>query len=167
MSFGKSSQTTIPELSQEQKDYLKAQTGFFTGTIAPTYTYAVACTGGTILGYVLGNYAANQQFTSDGNCYVTTYTTTNPTPWTTANAGQNLRILLKGVLTFNIFVLIQQIPGFWIFDNHTAGNFSITVGTTAGSYNCVVDLVKYDSTSTPQAAQTVAYSIAFGWITVP
>ena len=41
MSFGKSSQTTIPELSQEQKDYLKAQTGFFTGTIEPTYQTAV------------------------------------------------------------------------------------------------------------------------------
>ena len=41
MSFGKSSQTTIPELSQEQKDYLKAQTGFFTGTIEPTYQEAV------------------------------------------------------------------------------------------------------------------------------
>lgn len=40
--FGsKSSQTVIPELTQEQKDYLKAQTGFFTGTIAPTYKTAV------------------------------------------------------------------------------------------------------------------------------
>lgn len=43
MSFGKSgsTQTVIPELTQEQKDYLKAQTGFFTGTIAPTYETAV------------------------------------------------------------------------------------------------------------------------------
>jgi hypothetical protein len=31
------SSTTIPSLSQEQKDYIKAQTGFFTNTVEPTY----------------------------------------------------------------------------------------------------------------------------------
>jgi hypothetical protein len=41
MSFGKSSSTTTPTLTQEQKDQIKAQTEFFTGTIAPTYTGAV------------------------------------------------------------------------------------------------------------------------------
>jgi hypothetical protein len=41
MSFGKSSSTTTPELTQEQKDQIAAQTGFFTGTIAPTYQSAV------------------------------------------------------------------------------------------------------------------------------
>jgi hypothetical protein len=41
MSFGKSSTTTTPQLTQEQKDQIKAQTGFFTGTIAPTYESAV------------------------------------------------------------------------------------------------------------------------------
>jgi hypothetical protein len=41
MSFGKSSSTTTPTLTQEQKDQIKAQTDFFTGTIAPTYTEAV------------------------------------------------------------------------------------------------------------------------------
>jgi hypothetical protein len=41
MSFGKSSSTTSPTLSQEQKDQIAAQTGFFTQTIAPTYTGAV------------------------------------------------------------------------------------------------------------------------------
>lgn len=41
MSFGKSSSTTTPTLTQEQKDAIKAQTDFFTGTIAPTYTEAV------------------------------------------------------------------------------------------------------------------------------
>lgn len=41
MSFGKSEQTTIPEITQEQKDYLKAQTQMLTGTIAPTYQEAV------------------------------------------------------------------------------------------------------------------------------
>lgn len=41
MSFGKSSSTTTPELSPEQKAQIAAQTGFFTGTIAPTYQSAV------------------------------------------------------------------------------------------------------------------------------
>lgn len=41
MSFGKSSSYTTPELTQEQKDMIKAQTGFFTGTVQPTYTEAV------------------------------------------------------------------------------------------------------------------------------
>jgi len=39
MSFGKSggSSTTIPNLSDEQKQYIKAQTDFFTKTVQPTY----------------------------------------------------------------------------------------------------------------------------------
>ena len=41
MSFGKSSSYTTPSLTQEQKDQIAAQTGFFTGTIAPTYQNAV------------------------------------------------------------------------------------------------------------------------------
>jgi hypothetical protein len=41
MSFGKSTTTTTPELTQEQRDMMAAQTGFFTGTIAPTYQGAV------------------------------------------------------------------------------------------------------------------------------
>jgi hypothetical protein len=41
MSFGKSTTTSTPTLSQEQKDQIAAQTGFFTGTIAPTYKRAV------------------------------------------------------------------------------------------------------------------------------
>ena len=41
MSFGKSSSYTTPELTQEQKDMIKAQTQFFTGTVQPTYTEAV------------------------------------------------------------------------------------------------------------------------------
>jgi len=41
--MGKSSQTsyTTPQLTQEQKDQIKAQTDFFTGTIKPTYESAV------------------------------------------------------------------------------------------------------------------------------
>ena len=41
MSFGKSSSTTTPTLTDEQKAQIKAQTEFFTGTIAPTYETAV------------------------------------------------------------------------------------------------------------------------------
>ena len=41
MSFGKSTTTTTPQLTQEQKDQIKAQTEFFTGTIQPTYQQAV------------------------------------------------------------------------------------------------------------------------------
>lgn len=41
MSFGKSTSTTTPSLTQEQRDQIAAQTGFFTGTIAPTYKGAV------------------------------------------------------------------------------------------------------------------------------
>jgi hypothetical protein len=41
MSFGKSSSTTTPTLTDEQKAQIQAQTEFFTGTIAPTYTSAV------------------------------------------------------------------------------------------------------------------------------
>ena len=41
MSFGKSDTTMIPTLSDEQKEMIKKQTDFFTGTIAPTYEKAV------------------------------------------------------------------------------------------------------------------------------
>jgi len=41
MSFGKSSSTSTPTLTEEQKAQIKAQTDFFTGTIAPTYEGAV------------------------------------------------------------------------------------------------------------------------------
>lgn len=41
MSFGKSSSTTTPSLTPEQKAQISAQTDFFTNTIAPTYEQAV------------------------------------------------------------------------------------------------------------------------------
>ena len=41
MSFGKSTSTTSPTLTDEQKAQIAAQTNFFTGTIAPTYQGAV------------------------------------------------------------------------------------------------------------------------------
>lgn len=41
MSFGKSSSTTSPTLTDEQKAQIAAQTDFFTGTIKPTYETAV------------------------------------------------------------------------------------------------------------------------------
>jgi len=40
-----------------------------------------------------------------------------------------------------------------------AAKYKFTVGTTAGSYNCVVDLKDYNDATTPQAAITVPYSI--------
>jgi hypothetical protein len=47
-------------------------------------------------------------------------------------------------------------------DTWTSGvkTYKFTVGTTAGSYNCVVDLPLYNSPATPQTAQTIAYAIA-------
>jgi hypothetical protein len=47
-------------------------------------------------------------------------------------------------------------------DLFTAGvkTYKYAVGTTAGSYNCVVDLPKWNGTAAPQTAQTVAYTIA-------
>lgn len=41
MSFGKGSQTTIPEITPEQKAAIAAQTQFLTGTIIPNYQQAV------------------------------------------------------------------------------------------------------------------------------
>ena len=41
MSFGKTTSTQTPNLTDEQKAQIAAQTGFFTGTIAPTYEAAV------------------------------------------------------------------------------------------------------------------------------
>lgn len=64
--------------------------------------------------------------------------TTNPTPWTQPNAGQNLRINLTGGVTFGITVLIQPIAGFWIFTNATIGASDITVRTSAGGGTAVV-----------------------------
>lgn len=37
MSFGKGSSTTIPELTPEQREYVKAQSEFFTQVLRPTY----------------------------------------------------------------------------------------------------------------------------------
>jgi hypothetical protein len=41
MSFGKSSGSSAPVITQEQKDAIAAQTGMLTGTIIPNYTNAV------------------------------------------------------------------------------------------------------------------------------
>jgi hypothetical protein len=53
-----------------------------TPTLTPTeitYTYVAGCTGGTILGWIVGSYSSSLQFTAtDTNCYVTTYTTVSP-----------------------------------------------------------------------------------------
>ena len=95
--------------------------------------------------------------------------TANPTPWTQPNAGQNLRINLSGVLSFGITIYLQQIPGFWIFSNNTAGSFPITVSTTASSGTSVTIPQGYssvlfsDGTNVIWADQgnTVANTVAF------
>jgi hypothetical protein len=43
------------------------------------YTYATACGGGSIVGYLVGEFPANQSFTSNGNCYLTSYVVDTPT----------------------------------------------------------------------------------------
>ena len=60
MSFGKSSSSSIPALSQEQKDYIKAQTDFYTGTIAPTYKDIVGGAKGVYEQNLPGMYKAGQ-----------------------------------------------------------------------------------------------------------
>jgi hypothetical protein len=47
-------------------------------------------------------------------------------------------------------------------DKFTAGvkTYKYAVGTTAGNYNCVVDLTAWNASSTPQAAITVPYTIS-------
>lgn len=50
-----------------------------TSTPTITYTYLAACSGGTILGWIQGEYTQNQQVSIGGNCYVTTFTTISPT----------------------------------------------------------------------------------------
>lgn len=65
-----------------------------TPTITPTvtpeivYTYLAGCSGGTLLGWIEGIYSANLQVTIGGNCYVTTYTTNNPTQGTLISGTQ-------------------------------------------------------------------------------
>lgn len=59
---------------------------------------------------------------------------TNQTPWQNPLAGQNMRILVKGPLTYNATVFIpQNFPGMWIIDNQTTGAFTVTVKTTNAS----------------------------------
>lgn len=56
----------------------------------------------------------------------------NPTPQTNPLAGQNLRIRVTGSLTFNVSIKIPAgIPGLWIVDNQTTGNYAVNIVTTA------------------------------------
>ena len=50
-----------------------------TATPVVTYTYLADCSGGTILGWIVGEFTPNQQVTIGSNCYVSTFTTINPT----------------------------------------------------------------------------------------
>ena len=61
MSFGKSSSYTTPQLTQEQKDQIAAQTDFFTKTIKPTYEEAVKGATGTYEEAAPGTLQAAQQ----------------------------------------------------------------------------------------------------------
>lgn len=97
-------------------------------------TFDAAVSGTTtidVTGVVASNPYVNVTF-SEFNA------TTNPTPWTQPNAGQNLRINLIGAVTFGITVLIQPIAGFWIFTNATIGASDITVRTSAGGGTAIV-----------------------------
>ena len=53
-------------------------------------------------------------------------------------------------------------------DTFTGGKkeYKLTVGSTEGSYNMVVDLPEFNSSTKPQAAQTIAYKVASGTTTV-
>ena len=56
---------------------------------------------------------------------------TNPTPQTNPLAGQNLRVRITGSLTFDVSVLIPSgVPGLWIIDNQTTGNYNVKIATT-------------------------------------
>ena len=60
MSFGKSSSTMVPTLSPEQREYVKAQTDFYTKTIAPTYKDVVGGAKGIYEENLPGMYKAGQ-----------------------------------------------------------------------------------------------------------
>ncbi len=56
---------------------------------------------------------------------------TNSTPWQNPLAGQNIRILVTGALSYNATIFIpQNYPGIWLVDNRTTGSFSVTIKTT-------------------------------------
>lgn len=50
----------------------------------------------------------------------------------TAEEAEDLRIELTGTLLANVSVLLPAQRGFWIIDNQTTGDFTVTVKTTAG-----------------------------------
>jgi len=70
----------------------------------------------------------------------------NPSPQTNPLAGQNLRIRVTGALSYDISVIIPaNIPGFWIIDNQTSGNYKVNVKTTDPSSIPVQPLQGYQS----------------------
>ena len=60
MSFGKSSSTSVPTLSPEQREYVKAQSDFYTNVIAPTYKDVVGGAKGIYEANLPGMYKAGQ-----------------------------------------------------------------------------------------------------------
>lgn len=59
---------------------------------------------------------------------------TNANPPAVATSAQNLRVLLQGTLSANVFVnLPATVPGMWLIDNQTTVNaFTVTIKTAAG-----------------------------------
>lgn len=56
---------------------------------------------------------------------------TNATPWLNPLAGQNLRIVVAGPLSYNATIFIpQNFPGLWLVENQTTGAFTVTIKTT-------------------------------------
>lgn len=57
---------------------------------------------------------------------------TSETPWQAPLAGQNIRLVLTGTISYAITVYIPaNYPGIWIVDNQTTGSYPVTVKTNA------------------------------------
>jgi microcystin-dependent protein len=94
---------------------------------------------------------------SSGTPFVTlvfaTFDTT-ATPWTAPLAGQNIRLLLTGSISFAATIYIPaRVPGMWLIDNQTTGSGVITVKTNASGsvgvdpYRGVMSYVFCDGTN--------------------
>jgi hypothetical protein len=72
---------------------------------------------------------------------------TSQTPWLNPLAGQNMRVVITGALSYNVTIFIpSNYPGVWIIDNQTTGPFSVTVLTTAAGSSGVAPTQGFMST---------------------
>jgi len=81
------------------------------------------------------NVPVNGNFTAIDGCFggVTNIALTNANVTLTTSQYQVLRLKLTGTLTANVSVSIPStVGGFWIVQNNTTGNYSVTINTTAG-----------------------------------